>query len=417
MSDHRNITERQNLPERGHALSAAQHLRAGWGVYVHVPFCRSKCAYCDFYSHPADKTFRMAYGNAVIGQMEREAGHWRRRLPSGPATVFFGGGTPTLLPGAAGAQILETLRRCYGLDERRGSAETPAEITIEANPGTVDERELASWAEAGCNRISLGVQAFQPRLLAFLGRRQRLADVTEAVALARKIGIDNISLDLIYGIPGQTLEDWRLSLELALGLAPAHLSLYNLKAEAGTPLAEWMNRGLANPCDEDLEVEMYEAARQILKSAGLAQYELSNFARPGRECRHNLNYWRRGDYLGFGSGAVSAAGLQRWSWPADSSAFVHAFQKGETFLPIEEEGLSALVAAQEAIILGLRTMRGVSLTAVAGEYGLDDTTFEKWHRLSADLSRQGWIDYDGTTISLAPRSYLIANEIMARYLD
>ncbi|MZP28812.1 radical SAM family heme chaperone HemW [Heliobacterium undosum] len=402
-----------NIREWRQEPSAAPRLKADWGVYVHVPFCRSKCAYCDFYSHPADSEFRMAYANAVIGQMEREADQWRRRLPSGPATVFFGGGTPTLLPAAAGARILDTLRRCYGW-ERSG---VPMEITIEANPGTVDERELAVWAEAGCNRLSLGVQAFQPRLLTFLGRCQRLHDVTEAFAAARKAGIDNISIDLIYGIPGQSLDDWRLSLELALNFSPAHLSLYNLKAEQGTPLAEWMMRGLAEPCVEDLEVEMYEAAQQTLQSAGFLQYELSNFALPGRECRHNQNYWRRGDYLGFGSGAVSAAGLRRWSWPADSGAFVLSFEKGEDIQPVEEEGLSPEVAAQEAIILGLRTTAGVNLSLVAGEYGLGDATLEKWHRLSAELSRQGWIHYDGTNISLVSRAYLIANEIMARYLD
>ncbi|WP_041313814.1 radical SAM family heme chaperone HemW [Heliomicrobium modesticaldum] len=392
-------------------------LKADWGVYIHVPFCRSKCAYCDFYSHPAGSEFRMAYANAVIGQMEREADQWRHRLPSGPATVFFGGGTPTLLPADAGVRILETLRRCYGWDDLGKRSGIPMEITIEANPGTVDERELAIWAEAGCNRLSLGVQAFQPRLLTFLGRCQRLNDVTEALAAARKAGIDNISLDLIYGIPGQTLEDWRLSLKLALSLSPAHLSLYNLKTEQGTRLAEWMMRGLAEPCVEDLEVEMYEEAQQTLQSAGFLQYELSNFAQPGWECRHNLNYWRRGDYLGFGSGAVSTAGLRRWSWPADSSAFVLSFEKGEEIQPVEEECLSPELAAREAIILGLRTRAGVNLSSVVDEYGLGSATLEKWHRLSAELFRQGWIHYDGTNISLASRSYLIANEIMARYLD
>ncbi|MTV50133.1 radical SAM family heme chaperone HemW [Heliobacillus mobilis] len=388
-------------------MPTVQPLKQGWGVYIHIPFCRSKCAYCDFYSHGASEQERREYAQAVIRHIAGEADKWDGA--HGPTTVFFGGGTPSLLPPESGRAILKQIRHTFG-------DHLLSEVTIEANPGTVTGPDLLQWVRGGCNRLSLGVQAFQPRLLAFLGRKHSLEDVRGAVTAAKQAGLSNVNLDLIYGIPGQSMEDWRLSLELALDLEPAHLSLYNLKPEAGTPLALWLERGLTGVCPEDLEVEMYEEARRLLHLAGFRQYELSNFARPGWECRHNLNYWHRGDYLGFGSSAASGVGLRRWTWAADSRQYVRALSSG-CDVPIgDDEMLTPVVAAEEAVMLGLRLTKGVNLQEVLRRYGLGERQGSCWHKLSTILHGKGWVDYDGSRVKLMPESYLVANEIMEKYL-
>lgn len=390
-------------------MSGEPMIKNDWGVYVHIPFCKSKCAYCDFYSHISEREFREVYALAVIRHIQNQSVILGEQLSSVPRTVFMGGGTPSLLPSTYVAEILKTIKERFGISE-------PAEVTVEANPGRVSQDDLCRWLEGGCNRISLGVQAFQPRLLSFLGRNQSVADIRKAVETAQKVALFNISLDLIYGIPGQTLDDWRLSLKLAVELGPTHLSLYNLKPEVGTPMVRWLQKGLAVPCDEDVEVEMYEFARQYLNGKGYRQYELSNFAQPGFECKHNLNYWQRGDYLGFGSGATSGVGLRRWTWIADSKAYVSALREHEPVSLEEEEWVDPHVAAGEAIILGLRRTEGVDLAAISREYGVEVNIFTQWDKISRELTSQGWIEYFGSRIALKPKAYLIANEILARYL-
>ncbi|MDD4586871.1 MAG: radical SAM family heme chaperone HemW [Heliobacteriaceae bacterium] len=399
-------------PPRKTALGALfsadrSRLKDNWGVYVHIPFCRRKCAYCDFYSHQAGPADRTTYV-AALHRHIAEAGEVGRPGPK-PQTVFFGGGTPSLLPASLVVATLERL----GL---RFAVPCFAEVTVEANPGTITKADIRLWRSGGCNRLSLGVQAFQPRLLAFLGRQQSLNDVVRLVKAARQVGFDNLNLDLLYGIPGQTRDDWRLSLQLALALEPTHLSLYNLTPATGTLLGDWLAKGLTLPCPEDDEVAMYEFAREYLAAKGFCQYELSNFARPGYECRHNLNYWQRGDYLGFGSGATSQCGLWRWMWIADSGSYVTSLLTNRPVPIGEEETLSPQVAATEALILGLRRTQGVDLKEVTREYGIGAKIFAEWERISHELALQGWIDYRGNRIMLAPHTYLLANEIMVKYL-
>ncbi|MCW2278126.1 radical SAM family heme chaperone HemW [Heliophilum fasciatum] len=415
-------------------------LRLGWTIYVHVPFCVAKCSYCDFYSHRADPAERLAYGEALrrhLAALPADPGGDGRP----PASLFFGGGTPSLLPPSMLVGLVGTVAERFGM---------PAEVTVEANPGTVSPDDLATWVAGGIRRLSFGAQAFQGRLLHLLGRCHDQAAIGQAVAMAQQAGIEDINLDLIYGIPGQTLEDWRESLQAAVALAPTHLSLYNLKLEVGTPLERQAAAGHVALCPEEDEVAMYEWACAYLAAHGFDQYELSNFARPGYQCRHNLNYWRRGDYLGIGSGAASNWGHYRWTWCLDSRRYSQAWQQGEacalpsmlgggsndnvlrssggaerpagvgpaqTVEMIDDfEALAPEVAAGEAIFLGLRRMVGVDLTAVAAEYQVVPSVLTRWQREAEKLRQQGWVTWDGRHLTLTPKAYLLSNEIMERFL-
>ncbi|MCQ2437381.1 MAG: radical SAM family heme chaperone HemW, partial [Clostridia bacterium] len=264
-------------------------------LYIHIPFCRSKCRYCDFASYPHRENCWDSYLTAVL----KEADEWQARMAGKTVpTVFFGGGTPTLLPPEKIVSLLEGLRARFAIAD-------DAEITIEGNPGTVTLEGLRRLREAGFNRISFGAQAMEDRLLKGIGRIHTVSETEQAVALAREAGFDNLSLDLIYGLPGQSLDDWRLSLERATALSPEHISAYSLIVEEGTPLYDDVTAGKVTVPDDDQVVEMQRLGNRLLADKGYARYEISNYARTGRECRHNLTYWQRGDYLGLGVAAHS----------------------------------------------------------------------------------------------------------------
>ena len=279
------------------------------GIYVHIPFCRQKCIYCDFYSLPNREEEMDAYCAALETRLlETDF--------SGCAadTVYFGGGTPSLLDPARLNAVLETVyRACKVVPE--------AEITLEANPDSAGDRNaLRDLRSAGFNRISLGMQSASDAELASLGRVHTMEQVRRAVDAARWAGFDNLSLDLIYGLPGQTVETWRKNLEAAVSLLPEHLSCYGLKAEKGTPL--YARRDLL-PCEE-IQAEMYLETVKFLEVNGFLQYEISNFAKPGRESRHNLKYWTLGEYAGFGPGAHSDFRGVRCAWPRDLTEWLRA---------------------------------------------------------------------------------------------
>lgn len=286
------------------------------GLYVHVPFCRRKCGYCSFFSCVPQPDDIDRFLTAVRAQMRQMAA-----LPEVQdlsfATIFFGGGTPSVLPIHSLAQLLAELRSLFPF------ADGEPEISVEVNPGTIDEAGLQHLRRVGCTRVSIGVQSLDDGELRRLGRIHTAAEAVAMVAAARRAGFDNLSFDLMYGLPGQTATHWQVTLERALALAPVHLSMYELTVEEGTPLAEQVGQGVsALPAEEEV-LAMMAAIESAVGRSDLVRYEISNYAVPGWECRHNLNYWANGSYLGLGPGRsrpLVAGGGRRWPiWPSIAS--------------------------------------------------------------------------------------------------
>jgi len=316
---------------------------------VHVPFCARRCGYCDF-------------NTAVLGTSGLTPGGWLTGLrqeiataESAPlATVFFGGGTPTLLGASLLADALDALRQQFGL--------TPgAEVTVEANPETVTEPLLDDLLAAGFTRLSLGMQSGDEAVLAVLDRAHRPGQEVWCVEAAKRAGFKDVSLDLIYGTPGESLDSWRGTLETALAVAPTHISCYALIVEPGTPLARRIERGELAAPDDDLTADMYLAADDLLSAAGLAWYELSNWALQGHECRHNMVYWLSDDWLGFGPGAHSHVARRRWWNHRSSRRWAAALERGES--PVAgSELIDDTMAHEETVLLRLRLRTGLPLT-------------------------------------------------------
>lgn len=273
-------------------------------LYLHIPFCSHRCAYCDFNTYAGQERLIPAYVDALSAEVD----YVGRRAPSDVAvgTLFFGGGTPSLLSPPQVGAILDSVRQAFALS-------IDAEITLEANPGTVGIEQLSELLSVGINRISFGVQSANGEELRMLERAHSFLDVVEAVVAARKAGFSNLNLDLIYGLPEQTLATWQVTVQRALELEPEHISAYALTLEHGTPFGNWARRGLLATPDPDLAADMYEWASEALEAAGYGQYEISNWAKPGHECRHNLQYWRGLPYLGLGAGAHGYAAGYRYS--------------------------------------------------------------------------------------------------------
>jgi oxygen-independent coproporphyrinogen III oxidase len=320
-------------------------------LYIHVPFCLHKCLYCDFYS-----TTRSDLLPRYLMALQREiaAAAMRPGLSQTPlSSVYFGGGTPSLLPPADLRRILQQIGAVWAL---------PAEIevTLEANPGALDSSHLPGYREAGVNRLSLGIQSFHDHELQLLSRIHSAAEAEAAAAAARAAGFDNLSLDLIFGLPRQSLADWQFSLQRAIALAPEHLSLYGLTIEPETPLFREVASGRLRACDEELEREMLLASKEALAAAGYLHYEISNYARPGRESRHNSHYWQGGPYLGFGPAAHSFAAAVRWWNSRDIHGWLESREQGET-TPAGREKIGRKEAAGEMLLLGLRRSAGIDL--------------------------------------------------------
>ncbi len=327
------------------------------GLYLHVPFCVRKCAYCDFASRP------IAAGGVerYLETLERELA--LRPADFDPATVYIGGGTPTALD-------KDALGRLLALVHKAIMPERVIEWTCEANPGTLTPAKAHALRAAGVNRLSLGAQSFDDARLAQLGRIHTAAEVRDAVAIAREAGFENLSLDLLYALPGETPADWERDLEAALALAPEHLSLYALTIEKGTPFACERDAGRLAEADEEIARAQYAMARAALKAAGYVQYEISNFARPGFESRHNLLYWSGGEYLGFGPSAHSHWRGRRWGHFQGLEDWAAAVSKAwktrdecvaappESFAHAFEERLDAAAKARETLVFGLRRIAG-----------------------------------------------------------
>lgn len=355
----------------------------GIGLYLHIPFCRSKCAYCDFASFPDAEAMWRPVLEAMKAEIVRAAG-------LEVATVFFGGGTPTIWPAEMLLELLETARAHFTIA-------SDAEITVEANPGTVDLAKLQALRRGGINRLSLGAQAMQDPLLLALGRVHRWDDVLRAVLDARTAGFDNINLDMMYGLPGQRPADFRDALEAALALAPEHLSLYSLIIEEGTPFhARYAANPQLLPSEEDIWT-MGDDALWMTEEAGIPRYEISNYARPGYECRHNLGYWLRRDYLGIGCAAHSLLKNHRWG----NAHTIEGYLAGER----EEEILVSDAEARfERLMLGLRLVDGIEW----GEQALYDQFSERLKR----LRERGLVEWDEERVWPTKRGLDLQNRVV-----
>jgi oxygen-independent coproporphyrinogen-3 oxidase len=382
------------------------------GVYVQVPFCQTKCTYCNFHTGVFSKNLYAPYVNAVC----REIAEYPRALAeNGIAevaqpivdTVYFGGGTPSLLEPEHLAQIIETIRASFPAQFE--------EVTLEADPETISPQKASAWRKAGFNRISMGVQSFNDAELRPAGRMHRRADIFEATKILRAAGFGNLSFDLIAGLPHQTDCSWQDSVEQLLSLRPEHVSIYLMEIDEGSRLGlEVLQSGerysaKSLPSDDSM-ADYYESGCRQLAAAGYVHYEISNWGLPGFESRHNLKYWRREPYFGFGAGAHSFNGSQRWANAHDPASYSNAIQAGR--FPIEQlESVSSGQALEEELFLGLRQLSGIDLGAVEAKYGTS------LRSRVGELLAQGLVEWDGPRLRLAPERLSVSNEVFVQLLE
>jgi oxygen-independent coproporphyrinogen-3 oxidase len=392
-----------------------------FALYVHIPYCQAKCPYCDFNSYAAARWPEAAYVDALCRELDGYAtkATWSRRAVR---TIFFGGGTPSLFAPASIARVLERVRRRWPV--------APAiETTLEANPGTVTAERLRDLRAAGVDRLSIGVQSFAAQHLRTLGRIHDAADAVRAVEWARAAGFDNVGVDLMFAVPQQTLADWEADLAQACALDPDHISAYNLTYEEGTPFHLWRAQGRLRPQVDDTELAMFTRTQELLAAAGYEHYEISNYARPACACRHNLNYWRAGDYLGVGAGAHSyaagpavAAGHddptaparwgRRWSNEPRPDHY-RALVEAQGHARVTDESLELRQACGEFMFLGLRCRDGVSGAAFQQRFGVELPGVFPHVR---DLCADGWLEVVGGHWRLTADGLRLADGVFATFL-
>ena len=376
------------------------------GIYLHVPFCVKKCDYCDFISFP-EKGMAKGYFEALWQEIELCRAENRDREFN---TVFFGGGTPSMLPPYYITQTMERIRDSFNL--------TIDEATIECNPGTLDEEKLTAYKKAGFNRISIGVQSFDDRLLCSIGRIHTSSEAEEAVSLARAAGFDNINIDIMYGLPNQTEEDYITSIERAAGLGVEHISAYSLILEEGTRLYDRVKSGEIYLPDEDAVYDMHRAGMERLSELGYTRYEISNYSKPGKQCLHNLNYWNVGEYLGIGLNSSSAlmedGGLVRFRNADVISQYIDEINKGS--LPRREiEHISDEDEMFEWAMLGLRKIEGVDRKAFVKRFGTDFA--DVFSQAVDTLEKMGWLEQDERYIRLTDRGLDMQNSALMEFMD
>jgi len=368
------------------------------GLYVHLPFCQTKCGYCDFYSVVLKNRDTAPLVRGVISELSQRVANYEGRIE----TCFFGGGTPTLLPVDQLELLLKALAGVIGSGEW-------AEFTVEANPATVDTDMARLLRDSGVTRVSMGAQSFFPSELDALERIHNPDDIAVSVATLRQAGISQINLDLIFGIPGQTLESWRASLEKAVALGPDHVSAYGLTYEPGTRLTAQRAKGRVAVCDEGLEAEMYELGMDFLAGAGFEQYELSNYARPGARCAHNLTYWRNESYLAIGPSAAGCVGDRRYKNVADVDAYVRMMDEdgcAEDF----HETINRATLIDEIIMMQMRLTEGLSRPAFRERTGLDFV--ELCSAKLRELEESGLVDVSADHVALSRGGRLVADYII-----
>lgn len=392
------------------------------GLYVHVPFCKTKCPYCDFNTYQGIENLIEPFLPAITSEITC----WGDALAHPPVkSVFFGGGTPSYLPPGDIERILVAIQSSFQVDPA-------AEISIEANPGDLDEAACAGILNQGVNRLSIGVQSLDNDLLNLLGRRHQASEAVEAFQSARQAGFDNVNLDLMYGLPNQSMEQWQKTLSSLIELTPEHISLYALTIEEGTPMHRWAAEGKIPEPDSDLAADMYQHAREVLAEAGYHHYEISNWSLPDRACEHNLVYWENGPYLGVGPGAHSRLGDYRF-WtvlsPRDynTKAATWADSGSRPLADLVEtalqgiptlggwEHLSLETTCSETMFLGLRLLDGLNLSEASAIAGTD--LAKKFQTPIQECLNLGLLEQDGDCLKLTMQTYLVANQAFTRFLE
>ena len=368
------------------------------GIYIHIPFCRSKCEYCDFYSLPGAKNKKRIedYTQALLLHIREAA---QRAAEYEVDTVYFGGGTPSFFGD-------DGLRRLLGEIDRRFILRRDAEITLEANPDSVTYAALHRLRRAGFNRISIGVQSDRDEQLKALGRPHTFAQAKQAMEAARAAGFDNLSLDLMYGLPNQTREQWGATLQTIIRMRPDHISCYGLRVEPGTPLYDYQN--CANLPDDDAQADMYLYAVDTLESYGYRQYEISNFAREGFTAQHNLKYWYGGEYLGFGPAAASDFAGKRFTYQRDLDGYIDGMFGGTPILS-ECESIPLRERAGEYLMLRLRTAFGIGAKEYRRMFRMDFAPLEE---LLKKYEAAGYAKKQGDRWRLTPHGFLLSNQII-----
>ncbi len=376
------------------------------GIYVHLPFCVHKCLYCDFAScgrESGSHRYIPRYVQGVSAEIFRRAGEVGR-IPV--ESVFFGGGTPTLVDPKYLGQVLGAIFQYF-------SVSTTAEVTIEANPGTVSPASLGQLRESGFNRLSLGVQSFDNRVLRRLGRIHTAAQAVQAFKWAREAGFANISLDLMYAVPGQSQGSWNETLRSACNLGPEHVSAYSLIVEEGTPFGDWYQRGLLDLPSQDEAAEMMETGVEILEEAGLHRYEISNYARQDFASVHNQIYWENRPYLGFGAAAYSYWGTERWANKESVHGYIEAIQAGQS--PVDfTERLGQSGQMGETVMLGLRLLRGVDVAKFRERFGVELVSV--YASQIEELLELQLVELTPEYLRLTPRGLDLANQVMSRFV-
>jgi oxygen-independent coproporphyrinogen-3 oxidase len=387
---------------------------ANLGVYVQVPFCQTKCTYCNFHTGVVSTDRFAPYSRAVQQEIAtsrnllRSSGILWFEQPESHLvdTLYIGGGTPSLLNPELLSNLLRSVQNSFPCSWR--------EVTLEADPETIESEKAQQWVASGINRISFGSQSFVDEELKAAGRMHRSTDIYKAVPMLRDAGIRNISFDLIAGLPKQTHDSWRHSLAETIVLSPEHVSIYMMEIDEGSRLGlEVLNNGPRYSAPElpteEAMADFYELAQRELKSAGYEQYEISNWAKPGFASQHNLKYWRREPYLGFGAGAHSFSGQQRWANIHDAAAYVSAISAGKSAIE-NVQSVTAELALEEELFLGLRQLAGIDLARLERQYGVDIRN--KVRRLAS----HGMVEHQGDVLRLAPAKLNVSNEILVELL-
>ena len=372
------------------------------GIYIHIPFCRSKCDYCDFYSLAGRDDRMDQYQKALLSHI-KETAPLAQDFPVD--TIYIGGGTPSYYGAKRLKELLGVIRKLY-------KVEKDAEVTVECNPDSVDVKSLKILRKAGVNRLSMGMQSAIACELERIHRIHTPQQVNEAATAARKAGFTNLSLDLIYGLPGQTMDSWKDTVEHALSLIPQHLSCYGLKVEEGTPLAARVAQGEVLP-DDDQQADLYLWTVGRLERAGYPQYEISNFAKPGFASRHNLRYWLTQPYIGFGPGAHSDFGGRRYSFVRDLDAYIQGVLQGGDIID-ESEIIPKRERCGEYLMLRLRTVQGINEQEYRSTYFMD---FAPLQARLEQFRAQGWAEQTDGRWHFTPKGFLLSNQLIGDLLE
>lgn len=374
------------------------------GLYIHIPYCLHKCGYCDFNSHPINSDETDFYLDALFREMEHYGKQWGAK--SKISTIFLGGGTPTTLPVSALEKILETCHRHF-------SIKPDSEITLETNPAAIRGNELKKIRSAGYNRISIGAQSFHSRELQMLDRVHGVEEIHRTVERARLAGFDNLSLDLMFAIPGQSAADWEYSLSQAIAHNPDHISAYNLTIEPGTAFYKLQVAGRLKMPIDDFQLKLYKQTSKTLQTAGYRQYEISNYAKPGRECRHNLNYWENGDYLGLGAGASSYINGVRFKNICSPSRYITEIAKCGTAMEFEER-MGQEKSMGETMMLGLRLLKGIDLKRFEKRFRV--SLEEAYGPIVSSLQKQKLISMKNHRIALSKKGLYLADSVILNFI-